>query len=530
MEDIDDLNPYLPLETLVRGSIIITTQKPINFSVTKAFATVPIKSFGRDDAATLLFKYIQKEPTDEKEEEVAQELSDTVDGLPLAIATIGGYINQSGSNLTEYIETLKTSSNAWTASVVGPVNQYEKNLETVFNIAIAELSDSARGVIGIIAFLNPDHIPEALFQKAIERHSLGFLQSKADLLEVIRQLRRRQLVRRDISGTEPYLATHRVVQWNVLLYLSKDYKHRWEVFQQAFRLVRDVLPADSPFIVPSSDKWPKFQRYGPHTLSLRSHCLWPDPPIELPVNFAQVLSDMGTYMWHAGKFPEGEEALETATDIMDRNGVQNDHPLRANVYEMLGIMSSFEGVSERKHSMDLRFKAMTARKLSYDAIPQSKVTRDDEVKRWIVESDVAYGLVQQEDFQDAAAIMEKVLKQYHEWGPEDEYPYQYSQYYQILGVCLMAAGKPVESIDSITHCADLLVKSSDIMHPMTQLMRFITGVLTWHTGEPQKALEINESVLEARRKIIGEFNHFTLESYSTCARLLAEQGNYGKAR
>ena len=126
--------------------------------------------------------------------------------------------------------------------------------------------------------------------------------------------------------------------------------------------------------------------------------------------------------------------------------------------------------------------------------------------------------------------MEKCFKKYHEWGPEDEYPYQYSQYYQILGVCLMAAGKPVESIESITRCVDLLVKSSDIMHPMTQLMRFITGYLTWHAGEPQKALEILESVLEARRKIIGEFSHFTLESYSTCARLLADNGDYEKAR
>ncbi len=391
----------------------------------------------------------------------------------------------------EYIETLKTSSNAWSASAVGPVNQYEKNLETVFNIAIGELSDQARGAIGILAFLNPDHIPEALFEKAIETRSLDFLRKKADLLEIIRELRRRQLIRREVSGTEPYLAIHRTVQWNVLLFLSKDYTHGWEVFQQAFRLVKDVLPEDSPFIVPSPDKWPKFQKYGPHILSLRSHCLWPDPPIELPVNFAQVLSDMGTYMWHAGRFPEGEEALETAIDIMDENNVGQDHPLRANVYEMLGIMSSFEGVSERKHSMDLRFKALNARKLSYDAIPKSKISRDDEIQRWIVESDMAYGLVQQEDFEAASKIMERVLRKYHEWGPEDEYPYQYSQYYQILGVCLMAAGKPVESIDSITHCSDLLVKSSDIMHPMTQLMRFITGYLTWHAGEPQKALEIN---------------------------------------
>ena len=220
---------------------------------------------------------------------------------------------------------------------------------------------------------------------------MGFLHNEAGLLELVHELERRQLVQRDVSGAEPYLATHRTVQWNILLQLSRDFVHRWEVFQQAFRLVRDVLPADSPFIVPSSDTWPRFQKYGAHILSQRAHCLWPDPPIELPINFAQVLSDMGTYMWHAGKLPEGQEALKTAVTIMDKNELEDDHPLRANAYEMLGIMSSFEGVSKRWHSMDLRYKALEARKLSYDSIPRSKVTRDDEIKRWTVESDVAYG-------------------------------------------------------------------------------------------------------------------------------------------
>ena len=496
----------------------------------KDVGTVPVKPFGRDDAAALLFKFIQAEPADEKEREMARELSDTVDGLPLAIATMRGYIDQSGDNLGAFLRRLKTSSNAWTDSAVTPDNQYEKYLDTVFNIAITTLPYKARIMTGILAFLNPDHIPVEIFTTAIGKRPLGFLHNEGNLLKLIRELERRQLVRWDVSGAEPYLATQRTVQWNVLIRLSSDPLFHWDVFEQAFRLVRDVLPTESPFIIPSSDTWPRYQKYGAHILTLRAHCLWPDPPVDLPVEFAQVLADMSTYMWHAGKFLEGQDALKTAVTIMDKNELEDHHPLRANAYKMLGIMSSFEGVSERRYSMDLRYKALEARKLSYNSIPPTKVTRDDEIKRWTVESDVAYGLVQQEDFEPAAEIMERCLNKYQEWGSEDEYPYQYSQYYQIIAVCQMAAGKPAESIDSITHCVDLLIKASDIMHPMAQLMQFITGYLTWHAGEPQKALEILSSVLEARRKIIGDFNHCTLESYSTCARLLADKGDYEKAR
>ena len=464
------------------------------------------------------------------EEEIARDLYAVVDGLPLAIAIMGGCIDQVGGNLGIFIGRFRTSSDAWTTRAVGPVTQYEKNLEVILDIAITELSDNARTMIGILAFLNADHVLEEMFITAIEKRSLGFLNNEADLLELVHDLEQCELIRRDVSGTEPYLGTHRTVQWNVLLYLSRDTAQRWDVFQQALRLVRDVLPAEPPLIVPSSDTWPRFQKYGAHILSLRAHCLWPDPSVEFPVNFAQVLSDMGTYMWHAGNLSEGQEALETAVTIIDKNELEDNHPLRANAYEMLGIMCSFEGVSERKHNMDLRYKALEARKLSYDSILLDKVTRDDEIKRRTVKSDVAYGLVQQEDFEPAANIMERCLKKYQEWGTEDDYPYQYSQYYQILAVCQMAAGKPAQSIASINHCVDPLIKYSDSMHPMTQLMRFISGYLTWHAGDPQKALEIMSSVLEARRKMVGEFSHFTLESYSTCVPLLADNGDYEKAR
>ena len=72
-------------------------------------------------------------------------------------------------------------------------------------------------------------------------------------MEIIRKPERRQLIRREISGAEPYLVAHRRVQWNVLVHLSKDVVHRWDVFQQACILMRGVVPAKSPFIVLSPD-------------------------------------------------------------------------------------------------------------------------------------------------------------------------------------------------------------------------------------------------------------------------------------
>ena len=67
VEDLNDLNPYLPLENVAHGSILITTQKPTDFLAMKDVGIVPVKRFGRDDAEALLFKYIHAAPADEKE-------------------------------------------------------------------------------------------------------------------------------------------------------------------------------------------------------------------------------------------------------------------------------------------------------------------------------------------------------------------------------------------------------------------------------------------------------------------------------
>ena len=54
-------------------------------------------------------------------------------------------------------------------------------------LTIAELSDNARMMIGILPFLHPDHIPKELFVTAIGTHALGYSRNEADLMEIGRK-------------------------------------------------------------------------------------------------------------------------------------------------------------------------------------------------------------------------------------------------------------------------------------------------------------------------------------------------------
>ena len=251
--------------------------------------------------------------------------------------------------------------------------------------------------------------------------------------------------------------------------------------------------------------------------------------MDLPVDFAHILSDMGTYMWHAGLVDDGSEALETAEHILDERGVREVDPLRGDILGNLGILSGFAGVSQRREGMERRLKALKIRKEVYDGIPDKKITQDDRARLYIAESDVAYGYLQEEEFDKVEEIMERCLTQYKTWGSEDEIPYEYAKYYYLISFVRASQGSIEDAVRESRRGVELVTKSAGAEHSVTQLWKFSLANLLYHSGDMSESLRINEDVLATRRRACGEFNAFTLESYSTCGALLLLNGNAEKA-
>jgi hypothetical protein len=283
-----------------------------------------VEALDLEDAAKCIFRYIGRNETDTEEFDLACELADHVGRLPLALATIGGYVKQSQCSLSDFFEDIMHKSTLWEkAEKIKEAQAYEWSLRSVFVKAFEDLSPSAQELLDILAFCDPDSVPEDIFLHAVEDGNFGCIRSKSELTECYFELRSRQLIvlKRDSSSKHKYVSVHRMVQWNVLLELSKYPSRRWESFSRAFKIVRAMLPSVNPKAVPEPDIWPLYIEHGRQILELRKHCLWPKPPIELPVEFAKVLSEMGTYMWFSGKFREGKRALarSTADDILVRS-------------------------------------------------------------------------------------------------------------------------------------------------------------------------------------------------------------------
>lgn len=178
VESIDDIVVYLPQTVRSKSAMIITTQKTEFFPFTENFTTIQIKDLTRDQGADLLYTCLRRGSASQDEREYARKISDLLGGLPLALTTIAGYMFQTKDSIPDFFDYLQTSCNAWTASAIGPAKHYEKTLATVFKVALKELPSDARTLIDILAFLNPDHIPERLFIDRLGNPQFTFLASK----------------------------------------------------------------------------------------------------------------------------------------------------------------------------------------------------------------------------------------------------------------------------------------------------------------------------------------------------------------
>ena len=159
VDDLHNLAPYWPININVRGAVIITTQishfPP--FSLTEYLKIRSIDPFVPEEGAQCLYKYLQREPLDRQEEAIARKISVSIGGSPLALATVGGYVGPSKQSLKDFLDHYR--STRFSKSAVKP---YDRTLATVFDVAINELDPDARTVLKILAFLNPDEIPEEM--------------------------------------------------------------------------------------------------------------------------------------------------------------------------------------------------------------------------------------------------------------------------------------------------------------------------------------------------------------------------------
>jgi hypothetical protein len=173
-DNVDDgaiLANFWPAAT--HGHILITTRNTVP-TFTPASTTYRLQPLGPDEGSKLLetsLKAVSNNALYDSAEsrESAIQLSKDLGGLPLAICQIAAFISTSFCTVAEFREIFKSQQdmNEVFEEPGGNANfHYEHTLATVWDLSFSKLDSDSVSFLEIVAFLDPDSIPEMLLHRA----------------------------------------------------------------------------------------------------------------------------------------------------------------------------------------------------------------------------------------------------------------------------------------------------------------------------------------------------------------------------
>jgi hypothetical protein len=190
LDNVDDpklVAPYLP--STDRGAILMTTRNTSPLFTAAAESQI-IDPLSTEESVALFMSQLALDQSmaerTAEDKDTVYEICEELGGLPLAVTQVAGFIINASCSLGEVVNMFKSISDAnYLFEGQGePIDAYyELTLSNVWNVTFSRLSQPTRDLLDIIAFLDPDSIPERLFKAApglcAKNPELKFLNIKA---------------------------------------------------------------------------------------------------------------------------------------------------------------------------------------------------------------------------------------------------------------------------------------------------------------------------------------------------------------
>lgn len=156
VEDHDMLEQIWPAST--KGSVIITCRSK-SLAFKRTTEVVDLGCFTAETGLEVLYSLTGRQPLNEDDAAAATELCELLGCFPLAMVQISEFINERGYSFLEFLPVYKKSAEKIFTRSAAPM-QYEHTLNTVWSMSIQKLSIESRALLDILAFFDPDIIPE----------------------------------------------------------------------------------------------------------------------------------------------------------------------------------------------------------------------------------------------------------------------------------------------------------------------------------------------------------------------------------
>src|SRR6266566_908970 len=311
-DDLEMARAFLPTDG--QGYILLTTRAQATRRIAQR---IEIEEMNVDEGALFLLRRAtiidSDAPLDAAstaDHTTAREISQAMDGLPLALDQAGAYIEETDCGLQGYLQLYRMQGAQLLRERGELVTDHPEPVATTWSLSfqnVEQANAAAAELLRFCAFLAPDAIPEELF-----------LESAADLgptLEPIaadpssfnaafRELLKYSLVQRDPESST--LSIHRLVQEVLKDQMDEETQRLWA--ERAVRAVSSVFPS------PEYTNWDDCRRYLPHAQACSAL-------IEqwelLFTEAAGLLNCVGYYLWQRGEYEQVEQLHQRALAIRE---------------------------------------------------------------------------------------------------------------------------------------------------------------------------------------------------------------------
>jgi len=360
LDNADDLamaREFIP--PAVKGHILLATRAEV---MGRLAQRIDIEKMEPEEGALFLLRragiIAQDDPIDKasaQDRAKAREISQVMDGLPLALDQAGAYIDETACGLAGYLNLYRTRRAQLLKRRGGLVADHPEPVATTWSLSfetVEKANPAAADLLRLCAFLHPDAIPEEIITEGADELGPTLQPVAADPFELnaaIEELRKFSLLRRDPDAKT--LTIHRLVQEVLKDRMSKKMQRRW-----AERTVRAV---SSAFPSAEYETWERCKRCLPHAQTCAELIEQWD------MEFAEaerLLAEAASYLDDRAQYGEAEALYQQAIAIGEKT-LGPEHPQMAVRFNTLALLYSDQGKYAEAESLYQRAIAIDERTL-----------------------------------------------------------------------------------------------------------------------------------------------------------------------
>ncbi len=329
-----------------RGHVILTTRFRRWGGEVRALS---LSSLPQRDAVSMLLHTTEgdRRPTAD-DPEVAAELADAVDGLPLALEQIAAWVRVRHASLSDALSAITSEDDRLLRWYDPREMRYPRPVAAVWERALEELDSAQCFLVRFFAWLAPDPVPDFL-ARAVDRVWSTEGTGSTDFLGVARSLADRSVLekRRDRS-----FQLHRLALELERRRTPADERPLWD--RRVAAVLEDVRPEDAR----DARNWPRLSLLEPHARELfrrtEGHTA-PEPLSGDEKTFLRSLSDLldafGRFALALAQYDDAERLLRRALATAERTLVKDDPKLAVYVNNLAQSLRETNQLDEAERLM-----------------------------------------------------------------------------------------------------------------------------------------------------------------------------------